>query len=168
MVWGTYYIVFNRVVVIHFYHKSCSFTGVFECFVVRNHVNRQISTSREGSIIWILKLMVLGRFLKTGQSEENSFQVLRVSRRKNDWKRKKNAIIRTLEAAFGVTHAWLGVASTRLRADFVCSLFFKLDWCKKPISLFLNHTQSFTMNRDLCFHYFSFRSIWGLEARVKD
>jgi len=46
----------------------------FKCFVVRNHVNRQIKTSREGSRICRLKSMVLRRFLNTIQSEENLFQ----------------------------------------------------------------------------------------------
>ena len=74
LVWGTFCIIFIWVVVIHFYLKSCNFM-CFECFVVRNHVNRQIKTSHEGSRIWRLKTMVLRRFLMTIHSEENSFQV---------------------------------------------------------------------------------------------
>jgi len=38
-----------------------------------------------------LKSRVLRRLLKTIQSEENSFQVLGVSRRKNDKKQEENA-----------------------------------------------------------------------------
>jgi len=63
----------------------------FDWFVVNNHVNHQFKTSCEGSRMKNLKSRVLRRLLKTIQSEENSFQVLGVSRRKNDKKQEENA-----------------------------------------------------------------------------
>jgi len=93
MIWGTYCIVLTRVVVIQFYPTSCNSIGVFECFVVRNHVNHHIKTSCAGSRMKNWRSRVLRRLLKTIQSEGNSFQVPRSfqmkERSKKERKRKK-------------------------------------------------------------------------------
>jgi len=108
------------------------------------------------------------------------FMFVGVSGWNNDRKRDKNARIRTSRFVLGVTYAWLcmtyawgsvstslGMASPLILPGFACSLFFKLDRCKKPIFLLLNPTQSFAINKDPWSHYFSFRITWRLKTMVK-
>ena len=54
--------------------------------------------------------MVIRRFVKIVQSEENSFQVLRSFQTEERSKTRENAKNFTSRAVLGVTHVWLGMA----------------------------------------------------------
>jgi len=101
----------------------------FECFVVRNHENKQIKTSHKGSRMKNLRLRVLRRLLKTIQDEEKLFQIPKSFQREERSKmgrKHKTSNLRgclTHPCTYDIIPCCLGAHAPSSKAKFLILLF---------------------------------------------
>jgi hypothetical protein len=93
MVWGTFCIVFIRLVVIHFYPKSCNSIGVLSLFSEKSCKSAGHHVKDRRYEDW--NSMVLRRYLNTIQVNKICLKFQGITWRKNAWKMVENCRIRT-------------------------------------------------------------------------